>query len=208
MISPVVSALADAALLLPASVLLLLYLTVLRESRLALALAASLVGAAIATIMLKLIFNACGPSLADAVVISPSGHVSFSTVFYAGLAILLSAGRARPVQFMAGAAAALLLVAIGISRVRLGAHSIPEVLIGFALGALAVSFFGWLSMREVLPRLPLAPVVSGFALTLAMLGGNQFSLERDIAIYARSLAASLDVCALPPGYRPWDASGL
>ena len=207
MISPAVSALADAALLLPASILLLLYLAVLREWRLALALAASFAGAAVATILLKLIFNACGPGLANAEVVSPSGHVSFSTVFYAGLAILLSVGRGRVVQFAAGIAAALLLVAIGISRVRLGAHSIPEVLIGFTVGALAVGFFIWLSIREGLPHLPLAPVAGGFALTLVMLGGSQFSLERDIALYARSVAASLDVCALPPGYQPWDASG-
>jgi membrane-associated phospholipid phosphatase len=32
----------------------------------------------------------------------------------------------------------LLLVVSGISRVKLGAHSIPEVLVGFTVGALAL----------------------------------------------------------------------
>ncbi len=71
------------------------------------------------------------------------GHQSkracqFQHIFCARLAILLSAGRGRTVQFVAGAAVALLLVDIGISRVKLGAHSIPEVLVGFTVGALAL----------------------------------------------------------------------
>jgi len=195
MISPAVSSLADAALLLPASVLVLLALAALREGRLALAFAVSLGAAAVTTLVLKLIFHACGHTIADSRVVSPSGHVAFSATFYGALAVMLSSGRERRTRLALGIGAALLLIAVGISRVRMGAHSTAEVLIGYMVGAAAVGFFhvlhGW-ARRPVLPWLPFA---AGMTLAVVVLGGAHFSLEPKIARLARQMASSLDVCA-------------
>lgn len=199
MISPAVSALADAALLLPASTLVLLYLAALREGRLMLAFAVSLGAAAVATILLKLVFHACGHAITEMRVVSPSGHVAFGTVFYGALAIMLAAGHGRAPRRLAGAATILFLVAVGISRVRTGAHSTAEVLIGFAVGATAVALFWLLHRWAGRPRLAWMPVAAGFAVALLLLGGNHFSLEGRIARHARDFAAALDVCAPPPG---------
>ena len=201
MISPAVSALADAGLLLPAAAIVLLYLAVLREGRLMLAFATSLGAAAVATIVLKLLFHACGHALTETRVISPSGHVSFGTVFYASLAIMLASGRDRIVRRLAAVAIVLLLVAIGISRVRVGAHSTAEVLIGFAVGGAGVGLFSVLHGWALRPKLPWIPIAAGFLAALALLGGTHFSLEGRIARYAHGMAASLDVCAPAPGTR-------
>jgi membrane-associated phospholipid phosphatase len=202
MISPAISALADAALLLPASCLVLLYLAALRQGRLILAFAASLGAAAIATILLKLLFHACGHAITEVRVMSPSGHVAFGTAFYGALAIMLASGRARALRAAGLAATLLLLVAIGISRVRVGAHSTAEVLIGYLVGGAALVLFALLHRWAGRPGLPWIPVAAGFAGAVLLLWGSHFSLERSIAGIARDWAAALDVCA-PPSEGPW-----
>lgn len=195
MISSAISSLADAALLLPAAMFVLAYLALLREGRLMVAFAASLGAAALTTIALKLVFHACGHAIIDVRVISPSGHVAFGAVFYGALAILLASGHGPVIRRLAWAATLLLVLAVGISRVRTGAHSTAEVLIGFAVGGAAVGLFAALHGWAGRPRLPWLPIAAGFAVAVVLLGGNHFSLERDIAGYARRLATSLDVCA-------------
>lgn len=198
MISPVVSALADAALLLPAATLVLLLLAALREGRLFLAFAAALGAAAVTTLVLKFFFHACGHAIVTEVrLLSPSGHVAFGTAFYGSLAVMLAAGRARSVRLTAGIATILLLLAIGISRVRTGAHSILEVLIGFAVGGAALGLFGALHGWAGRPRLPWAPFAAGFSFALLLLGGSHFSLEGQIARQARRIASVLDICSPP-----------
>lgn len=198
MISPAVSALADAALLLPASALLLLTLAILREGRLMIAFAVSLGAGAVAIVILKLIFHACGHAIADTRVISPSGHVAFGTTFYASLAIMLSRGRERRIQQALGIGVILLLVAVGISRVRVGAHSTAEVLIGYMVGGAAVGLFYFLHGWARRPALPWIPFAAGLAVAVIVLGGAHFSLEPKIARVARQMASSLDICTPSP----------
>ena len=199
MISPAISSLADAALLLPAAIFVLLYLAVLREGRLMFAFAASLGAAALTTIALKLVFHACGHTITETRVISPSGHVAFGAVFYGALAIMLATGHGRAVRLLGSAATVLLVLAVGISRVRTGAHSTAEVLIGFGVGGASVGLFALMHAWAGRPRLSWIPIAAGFAVAIVLLGGNHFSLERDIADYARRLATSLDVCAPAAG---------
>ena len=198
MISPAVSALADAALLLPAAMLVLLILGALRQGRLFLAFATALGAAAVTTLVLKLFFHACGHAIVTEVrVLSPSGHVAFGTAFYGALAIMLAAGRGRSVRLLAWLATVLLLFAVGVSRVRTGAHSSAEVVIGFAVGGAALGLFGVLHGWAGRPRLPWLPFGAGFSLALLLLWGSHFSLEGEIARYARRMAAVLDVCSPP-----------
>lgn len=196
MISRAIAALADSALLLPASALLAAYLAALRQGRLLLAWLAALALAGTATVAAKLVFHACGPRLAAEVdVVSPSGHASFAAIFYGALALLVGA-RARPaIRGALLALAALLVAAVGVSRVRTGAHSVEEVLIGTAIGTAALAAFALLHRRLGRPAVPVAPVAAGFAAALAVLGGLHFSLEHAIGRTARRIADRLDVCA-------------
>lgn len=76
------------------------------------------------------------PHWADVASLSfPSGHAANSAVVYLSLAVLASRaapGRA-PRAYLAGCAA-LLVVAIGLSRIYLGVHWPTDVLAGWSLG--------------------------------------------------------------------------
>lgn len=78
----------------------------------------------------------------------PSGHTANATVVWLGLALLLVRGpRAR---LFAIAAAALLAVAIGLSRNMLGVHWPSDVVGGWALGLF------WILLLARLARVPLS----------------------------------------------------
>ena len=64
----------------------------------------------------------------------PSGHATQAVAFYGMLAVLLSAGRSIRAQALLWTGAALLVIAIGASRIYLGAHWLTDVLAGYALG--------------------------------------------------------------------------
>ena len=74
----------------------------------------------------------------------PSGHATMSPVVYLTLAAVLAAGSpSRRVKVLLLGSAALLVVAIGVTRVYLGVHWPTDVLAGWALGsaiALAASY--------------------------------------------------------------------
>lgn len=66
----------------------------------------------------------------------PSGHATSSMIFYLTLALALGAG--KPWQRIAAAAAVLLSLLIGVSRVMLGVHWPSDVVGGWAFGLLWV----------------------------------------------------------------------
>lgn len=82
-----------------------------------------------AMLILKVMFLSCSPLFGPMDVRSPSGHVAAATVVAGGLAAMLSRHRASimPAAFLAG-------VVIGVSRLVLGAHSFPEVVVGALIG--------------------------------------------------------------------------
>lgn len=195
MISPAVASLADAALLLPASALLVIGLLLLGRWSLALAFAISLGLAGLGTVAAKLLFHACGPALSGPRVVSPSGHASFAIFFYGAVAILFGSGRPVAVRWALGVSTALLVAAVGVSRVRTGAHTPAEVALGLGMGAAALALFAVLQARAGQPRLPWMPVAAAFGVALLLLGGRHFSLEPRIGALARQLSDRLDVCA-------------
>ncbi|MGQ9554986.1 MAG: phosphatase PAP2 family protein [Anaerolineae bacterium] len=77
----------------------------------------------------------------------PSGHALLSLVFYGTLVrILASHMQSRRCAFLLYLAGALLIVAIGFSRLYLGVHYLTDVLAGYAIGE------AWLSALALLIR--------------------------------------------------------
>jgi membrane-associated phospholipid phosphatase len=115
----------DSAVTVPLSLLVLVFLLA----------AAVVIGA------LKLVFRACGSVITTAHIVSPSGHTAMSTAVYGALALLIG-GRFPPRSRRALAlVAAIVIVAIGWSRVVLHDHSRAEILVGFLVGAGALALF-------------------------------------------------------------------
>ncbi len=69
----------------------------------------------------------------------PSGHAAQSVACYATLAFILGARRSAPAKTVLWSAATLVALAVGASRIYLGAHWLTDVLGGYALGALWVA---------------------------------------------------------------------
>ena len=120
------------------------------------------VGGALGVILaLKLLFGIVIALGAAVGIRSPSGHTCSSSLVYGSLALLLS-GRGR----LGTAAAAAVAVLIGFTRLALGAHSLPEVLLGGTVGVGGVAVLGracrgraplgWLQSAALLPVAALA----------------------------------------------------
>ena len=163
----------DLALLLPLAVTVTVWLVLLRYWR---ALAWWLVALTLCmgvTAILKIYFFVC-PPLTD--LHSPSGHTSLSTLVYGALTLAVAAavgGWKRVAVLLLGAA---FVTAIGISRVAIHAHSIPEVLLGWLIGVGALAAFAasWWPYRPA-PRVQ-GLVIAAVAL-MVMLHGEALRAE-------------------------------
>jgi membrane-associated phospholipid phosphatase len=154
--------------------------------------AAAWVTAVVATfaamLVLKLTFLACSHSFGTPDIQTPSGHVAAAAVVTGGLAALLFRRRASVLP-VAGIAA----IVVGVSRLVLGAHSLPEVVLGAIVG---------LAGALALPRLagPPPPGLDVRRLAIVVVGivvvfhGLHFPAEAHIRATAHRVAQMLAVC--------------
>lgn len=70
-----------------------------------------------------------------------SGHSASAAMLYLGMALVLSQARGAGRRLFYLSLAVLLVAAIAISRLILGAHSLSEVIAGVSIGAFAVFLF-------------------------------------------------------------------
>ena len=129
------------ALLAPASVAVFLFLVWIGRRIDAEAFLAALAVCLLATFIAKLAAYACDSPAAALGIVSPSGHSSFSAVFYGCVALLLAGGRPRGQAIAILAAAGLFVLLIGVSRVVVEAHTGPDVVAGLAIGVASLSVF-------------------------------------------------------------------
>lgn len=136
-----------------------------------------------AVLLLKLAFATCGPALGLAALRSPSGHTAAAALIAGGLAALL--GYKRPAVLTLALTCAAL---IGITRVALDMHTIPEVLLGGALGLAGALAFATLAGPP--PRLRLRLLFAAVAIVALLLHGQHLNAEPRI----RAVAFSLPFC--------------
>lgn len=99
----------------------------------------------------------------------PSGHANISVALYAlGCYLLFRAARSRKAKDLWLALGCVLPLAIGFSRLYLGAHYLSDVLAGWAVGCwwslLALGLFGYLRRRRTVshatPPVPAVPPIN------------------------------------------------
>jgi hypothetical protein len=191
--------LGDARLLLPASVVLFLWLRHKGDHKAAAAWMIALASCLALTVAAKLLFYKCGWRVSGYRMSSPSGHVSLGITFF-GCCLLLAASRARLWLSLALMGIALSAMGLlGYSRIALDKHTLPEVLIGCAIGLGCVALFASLRFRATLPS---HRVATALALGLAA-GGTllvlwQSSAEPIIRAMAFSHNLSTGVCGVVP----------
>jgi membrane-associated phospholipid phosphatase len=168
----------DSAVLLPLSAAVFIWLLVMRPARSAAWWIGALIFCGAVTVVLKILFFACPPALD---ISSPSGHTSFSLLAYGGVAGIVAVERQSPWERTAIILSAIGLVAsIGISRVVLGMHSEPEIIIGFAIGAAALAIFGFGYLRLGGSGRTITPLLIGVTLILTVFHGSKLNPENKL----------------------------
>ena len=135
---------ADQAVVLPLAAAISITLLLLRWWRGAIGWILAVPATLAIVLSLKIIFYACHAELPDLGIRSPSGHTASATVVYGGLLALFGkhgiSHRARHLLLIA-LAALLLALLFGYSRVDLGVHTVPDVLVGGAVGIVGALLF-------------------------------------------------------------------
>lgn len=189
-----ISEFGDAALLVPGSALVLIYLLARRAPRAALLWASTLALCAGVTLALKLGFHVCGARAPLLDIRSPSGHASLSATFYGSCALMAAGDKGRRARLAGLTASAALVLAVAVSRVALGLHTVNEVVTGLAVGIACTAWFGWRYFARPPAALSLTPVIIAFGLIVLALRGSHFDIEGAIIRAADLFRADLLVC--------------
>jgi membrane-associated phospholipid phosphatase len=139
-------------------------------------------------LLLKLGFLACGPVFGQWDLRSPSGHTAAASMIGGGLVTFLAGSPMTAMAVSTFAAAA-----IGFSRLELGFHTLPEVLLGAAVGILGAAVLFRLAgpppARRPISLLAVAGVIA------LLFHGTHLQAEAAIS------RASLVMLDLVPAYR-------
>jgi membrane-associated phospholipid phosphatase len=147
---PTVTHLGNSALLLPAALVLALWLVKTRHAPLALAWGLSFGTAVLLVLATKLAFMGWGIGSAALDFTGISGHATVSTAVFMMGVWLAVADRSRRLQVLGIACGLLVGLLVSVSRVVLKAHSVSEVVAGFALGAMAAALpIAWAAGRTL-----------------------------------------------------------
>ncbi len=138
-------------------------------------------------LVLKLAFLACAPLLGIIDIHSPSGHVAAATVVCGGLAALLTRRRASilPIAMLAA-------VVIGVSRLMLGIHSLPEVVLGALVGLAGATAL--LTLAGAPAALRPGRLLAVVVIVAALFHGMHLPAEAAIRHTAFRAAQMLSVC--------------
>jgi membrane-associated phospholipid phosphatase len=133
--------LGHSAILFPASLIVFGCLLWLGRRADAIAFAAALTAGVLATLVAKLTIYTCEPRTPWLGIESPSGHASFSAAFYGCIALLAGAGRPLWQRIGVYGVTILFVVLVGLSRIVVEVHTVPDVIAGTGIGAAAVLLF-------------------------------------------------------------------
>ena len=166
--------LGDAAVLLPLSIVILLWMVIHHGRRISASWVIAVSLCVGATALLKIYLYACPP---QPNLVSPSGHTSLSVLIYGAIALVIAAeqrGWSRAVIFFSGTG---LIVAIAGSRLWLNAHTAPEVAIGIVIGIATLTLFADRYGRSRTEGVSLSPFILSVVMVTAILHGQELRAE-------------------------------
>jgi membrane-associated phospholipid phosphatase len=125
------------------------------------------------TALLKVVFCGC-PLMGD--MHSPSGHTSFSTLVYGALTLVAATAWPGPRRVLVIGGGAGLILAIGVSRLLLAAHSMAEVGLGLVIGTFSLALFGHQFLQR--PTAKVWPLLAAAAVLVSLLHGRELHAEQ------------------------------
>ena len=183
----------DAAVLLPLALFLIAALWRYQSWAAAICLIQALGLCVVVLVLLKIAFIACGMTW-RAGVSSPSGHAGMSVMVYGSLGAVAARQSPRwrkPVLLLA---VWLLVAAIAVSRVALGAHSYGEVLIGMSAGVAALCCFLLMYRKQSGGKMNWSLLAMIVCVGLPILHGMHVPAENLIRHLALTARSGTDVC--------------
>ncbi|WP_428486111.1 phosphatase PAP2 family protein [Rhodopila sp.] len=185
---------ADQAVILPVVLAVAVTLALQGWRRGAITWLVVVMGTFAATLCAKLMFLSCSPLFGPMDVQSPSGHVAAATVVTGGLAAMLTRRRDSIIP-----AALVAAVVIGLSRLLLGMHSLPEVIIGALIGLAGAAALMRFAGRP--PALRLSPLIAVVVIVATVLHGLHLPAEAAIRHTAYRAAQFIPACRGTPVWR-------
>ncbi len=134
---------------------------------------------------------------------SPSGHTA-SAILVSGAVLLLITRPDRGRRSWAVGAALAIGILVAVTRLALGAHTLPEVIAGAIVGTAGLLVFSTAELTP--PRVPSLYLVAGFGLLALLVHGTRLPAERWIDRLAcrATWAAMVPIDTLPvsPSHQP------
>jgi len=130
----------DTGVILPLATILLIALWRMESVQAAWVFARAIFICLASMALLKIFFLSCGHTLGSSIA-SPSGHTSLTSFFYGVIATLFWARSPGSLGIAAILATLALVLCVAFSRLVLGAHNLPEVLLGGSIGTLSLVCF-------------------------------------------------------------------
>jgi membrane-associated phospholipid phosphatase len=181
----------DAAVVLPLSALMLVWLLWLHARRAAVSWVIAVSLCIVETALLKIVLYVC-PPVPD--LVSPSGHTGFSMLVYGAIVLAIAAegrGWRRAAVLAAGAA---LIVGIAGSRLLLKMHSALEVGVGVLIGALTLTVFARGYLRSRSEERPLLPLILPAIAVIILFHGHELRAEGYLHAISRYLHLGGKAC--------------
>lgn len=181
---------ADQAVMLPFAAVVGLALALSGWWRGCAAWAVAVVGVLGSMAVLKYVFFACSSFLSGTGVQSPSGHTAAAAIIMGGALALFLRGR---IPAVAVAAIPLgIAVLIGVTRLAVHAHSVPEVLFGGAVGLAGAGALVLLAG----PRPPMAGWPAAVGAVAVLVGLHGLHLRAETTLHHFSLLTWLPLPAM------------
>ena len=172
-----VTGLGDPTVIVAVTLVAVLYLLWRRAWRAAVYTTAAVVGGGLFGLLLKVTLERArpGPLYTGWHSFSfPSGHAAVSTALYGFLAILVAREVGMRSRIATALSALLLVSAIGISRLYLGAHWLSDVIAGFAFGLAWIALLGIAYLQRRTPNMRPIGLMAAVAVTLLCVGSIHF----------------------------------
>ena len=151
--------------------------------------------------LLKILGHACGFRLFDDRLTSPSGHAALAAAVYGAVGVMAARsldGWRRGVVVLGALG---LVGAVAASRILLRYHSVTEVVVGLALGGLAVVAFAQSFQRMAPSCLNLSPLVPALVVLFGVATyalGDRTNAEPMLKYFAHLLREESPVCGPMP----------
>jgi membrane-associated phospholipid phosphatase len=195
--------LGDTALLAPLAASILLWMLMFHSWKAARAWGLAMAVAIVPIVLLKFALQTCDHTLVDLRIVTPSGHASFGLVVYGGLAMFIGREKGDQWRLTTWIAATLIVAGICITRLIMNIHSPAEVVIGLAVGGMALAVF-----RREIARAPVRDNLS-FARAFLVFGAmgaailgymlyNDWGLPVDAVIRELAMAAGSNLLTCAP----------